>query len=69
MPSFEHYSRDAEAAAFNEAMSSVSTIDAKEVVDAYDFSGMRTLVDVGGGHGLLLATALKAQSEHARCTL
>jgi hypothetical protein len=61
VPTFEHLSRDVEAAAiFNEAMTSVSTIDAKAVVDAYDFSSIRTLVDVGGGYGLLLATALTA---------
>ena len=30
------------------------------VRDAYDFGGVRTLVDVGGGHGMLLATVLAA---------
>jgi len=30
------------------------------VADAYDFSGIRRLVDVGGGHGALMARILKA---------
>ena len=41
-------------------MTSISSIDVRAVVEAYDFSGFRTLVDIGGGHGLLLATVLKA---------
>jgi len=41
-------------------MASTSSIDATAVVQAYDVSGIRTLVDVGGGHGLLLAALLKA---------
>jgi len=61
VPIFEHLARDTEAAAIlNEAMTSTSSIDANAVVQAYDFSRIRTLVDVGGGHGLMLATVLKA---------
>src|SRR5207249_3353246 len=41
----------------------VSTMDAVAVLKAYDFSEIRTLVDVGGGHGLLLATILKTSTE------
>jgi O-methyltransferase domain/Dimerisation domain len=33
---------------------------AQAVLDAYDFSGVDTLVDVGGGHGALLASVLSA---------
>jgi hypothetical protein len=29
------------------------------VLEAYDFSGIKTLVDVGGGHGLLLTSILR----------
>ena len=29
------------------------------ITDIYDFSGIGRLVDVGGGHGLLLATILR----------
>jgi hypothetical protein len=48
------------AAVANDAMTAVTTTQAAAVVDAYDFIGIGTLVDVGGGHGLLLATILKA---------
>ena len=58
---FKHLqSRPDEHAVFNEAMTSASTLDAEAVREAYDFSGFGTLVDVGGGHGFLLAALLKA---------
>ncbi len=50
----------ADAAVFQQGMTAFSAIEAQAVVDAYDFSGIGTLVDVGGGHGLLLATILAA---------
>jgi hypothetical protein len=60
-PIFDYLARDPEAAGvLNEAMTSVSTVDAAAVVQAYDFSSVGTLVDVGGGHGLMLATVLRA---------
>ena len=31
------------------------------IVDAYDFSQFRRIVDVGGGHGALLAAILEAK--------
>ncbi len=48
------------AAVFNEAMSSNTARSGTAIIDAYDFSGIERLVDVGGGHGLLLATVLQA---------
>ena len=61
MPVFEYFAKTpAAAAVFDEAMTSISTLESKAVVAAYDFSGIGTLVDVAGGHGLLLATILKA---------
>ncbi|HKR60008.1 MAG TPA: methyltransferase [Pyrinomonadaceae bacterium] len=48
----------AEAKAFHDAMTSLSAGAAMAVVNAFDFSGINTLVDVGGGHGLLLALVL-----------
>lgn len=61
VPIFDYLARDPDAAAIlNDAMTSVSTADAAAVVQAYDFSPVHTLVDVGGGHGLMLATVLKA---------
>lgn len=47
-------------AVFNAAMSSLSTAVGKAVVHSYDFSGIETLVDVGGGEGALLAEILAA---------
>jgi hypothetical protein len=48
------------AGVFNDAMTSASNQMIAPVVGAYDFSGFRKLVDVGGGHGALLAEVLKA---------
>ncbi len=45
---------------FNNAMSQLSTPQAAAVVEAYDFSGFQHIVDVGGGHGYLLAQILKS---------
>jgi hypothetical protein len=44
---------------FNDAMTELSMIDSPAVCEAYNFEGIRSIVDVGGGHGLLLATILK----------
>ncbi len=48
----------AKAEEFNDAMTSLSMGAVAAVVSAYDFSGINKLVDVGGGHGLLLASIL-----------
>jgi hypothetical protein len=47
-----------EARIFNAAMSGIIAETAAAVRDGYDFSRVRTLVDVGGGHGVLLGTVL-----------
>ena len=57
MPIFEYF---AKMPVFDAAMTSISTWESKAVVAGYDFSGINTLVDVAGGHGLMLATILKA---------
>jgi O-methyltransferase domain/Dimerisation domain len=44
--------------AFHDAMTSLSAGAVAAVVNVYDFSGITKLVDVGGGHGLLLASVL-----------
>jgi hypothetical protein len=44
---------------FNDAMTELSMIDSPAVCESYNFEGIRSVVDVGGGHGLLLATILK----------
>lgn len=56
---FDYLDTDAElAAAFNNAMSAMSDLATEPVLAAYDFTGFRRIVDVGGGHGRLLATIL-----------
>ncbi len=43
---------------FNQAMTNFSELAVAPVTAAYDFSGYRNIVDVGGGHGRLLAGIL-----------
>jgi hypothetical protein len=43
---------------FNQAMTGYTTQLVRAVVDAYDFSCFRTIVDVGGSYGTLLAAIL-----------
>jgi SAM-dependent methyltransferase len=47
-------------AIFNQAMFEVSRRTARAVAEAYDFSRARTIVDVGGGYGTVLAAILAA---------
>ncbi len=49
-----------EGAIFNQAMLEVSRRTARAVVEAYDFSRAKSLVDVGGGYGTVLAAILSA---------
>lgn len=52
---FEYLQRNAEAAdAFNGGMTDLSSLLAYAVLMAYDFSGISSLVDIGGGQGKLL---------------
>ena len=48
------------AALFNNFMTELTASVAQAVANAYDFSATRTLVDVGGGHGQMLAAILQA---------
>ncbi len=60
---FEYAAGNSDAAAtLNNAMTAFSAIDSEAVAQAYDYSRIGTLVDVGGGHGLLLTTILRANS-------
>jgi hypothetical protein len=47
-------------AAFQASMTVRSQVEAREIVQAYDFSAFRHIVDLGGGHGFLLAAILNA---------
>jgi SAM-dependent methyltransferase len=52
---FEYLAKHpADAAIFDAAMTSRSSIDLSAVMGAYDFSEFKRIVDVGGGHGALL---------------
>lgn len=60
-PPFDYLAgHPAAAAVFDEAMTGWSMQNSVAVATAYDFSGIGTLMDVGGGHGFLLATILGA---------
>jgi len=68
-PIFQFFEQHAEEAQiFDQAMSDLSTIDSPAVADAYSFGEIHSIVDVGGGHGLLLATIL-ARNPHLKGTL
>jgi hypothetical protein len=43
---------------FNDVMTSASSGAGAAIAAAHDFSGYRRIVDVGGGHGALLAPGL-----------
>jgi hypothetical protein len=59
MPWFDWLEQNpAKGKEFHDAMTSLSAGAVVAVVAAYDFSGISKLVDVGGGHGLLLASIL-----------
>jgi SAM-dependent methyltransferase len=60
-PIFDYFGKHPdESAVFNEGMTGFTSNVAPAVVEAYDFSAFETIVDVGGGHGLLMNTILKA---------
>jgi hypothetical protein len=58
---FEHLNKHPEdLAIFNQAMTDFSVGNAAAVRDAYGFEGIGTLMDVAGGHGMMLGTILAA---------
>ncbi|MEE6139023.1 methyltransferase [Mycobacterium sp. 050128] len=59
-PAFEYLADEAELGAiFNSAMTNVSEFATVPLTAAYDFGAFGTIVDVGGGHGRLLAAILQ----------
>ena len=61
MELFDWYAQHPEEAAFfNAAMGDLSALAASELTRVYDFSGVETVMDVGGAHGVLLAAVLRA---------
>ncbi|OBK24147.1 hydroxyneurosporene methyltransferase [Mycobacterium asiaticum] len=60
-PMFEYLASEPELGEiFNQAMTGGSALSIGPVVAAYDFAPFATIVDVGGGHGRLLAEILLA---------
>ena len=58
---FEHLRRDPEQARiFDDAMTSMSQLDGPAIAAAYDFGAWGSLMDVGGGNGILLSHILRA---------
>lgn len=57
---FEYFEKNPQAGAtFNQAMTALVKNEISVVASAYDFSQFERLVDIGGGHGRLLAAILK----------
>jgi hypothetical protein len=58
---FDYLSRHPDAVeVFQQAMTANTTRSGAAITRVYDFSGAKRIVDVGGGHGLFLATILQA---------
>ena len=63
-PFFDYLTEHSDAQTiFDAAMTAVSGPEAEAIVAAYDFSGFRKIVDIGGGHGTLLAEILRANRD------
>ncbi|WP_394841535.1 acetylserotonin O-methyltransferase [Pendulispora brunnea] len=48
---------------FNDAMTALSDAQSKAIVDSYDFSIFKHVIDVGGGHGALVQALAKAHPQ------
>jgi len=60
MPFFEYTTRHPDRGRiYDAAMNGIHDAETVPVLDAYDFSAFRTVVDVGGGNGLALAGMLR----------
>jgi hypothetical protein len=60
MPVFPYFAQNTSAAAvFDRSMTSFSAAVADAVSSAYNFSAARTIADIAGGHGILLAKILQ----------
>lgn len=60
-PLYMYLQQDSSAAeVFNQAMSDFSHTESEAITNAYNFSNVHTLVDIGGGQGALVSALLKA---------
>jgi len=63
-PIFDYFAENQEfSELFNNGMSSMSRVVTPALLEAYDFSGIHTLMDVAGGHGALLRAILNEHPE------
>lgn len=61
MPIWEFFGKNPENAdIFNDAMTNLTSGVIHAIMEAYDFSGYKTIADIGGGQGGLITTILKA---------
>ena len=61
MEVFDYFQQNPEPSEiFNRTMTNLTRQVVPAIVEAYDFSGFRKLVDIAGGHGILLAGVLGA---------
>lgn len=61
MPVWKFFEQNPEnAKTFNDAMTGFTLAVNDAVLSSYDFSSIKKIVDVGGGHGSLIASILKA---------
>lgn len=59
-PAFEYISsNELEFGRFHRAMTNLSALAVGAALEAYDFSGVNTIVDIGGGHGFAICSILK----------
>lgn len=59
MPAFQYLEKNKDLGKiFNDAMTNMSGMNSGAVAAGYDFSGIKTLMDVGGGHGAMLTSIL-----------
>lgn len=65
-PVFDYFARHPDlSGVFNRAMGEGTRLIAPELPRMYDFAGVGTVVDVGGGNGVLLAEVLRAAPDAA----
>lgn len=61
MGTYEYVTEHADVAAvYDSAMTSITRQTASAIAEGYDFDGVKTIVDIGGGHGTLLIDLLTA---------
>ena len=64
LAAFDYYTQNlSEGEQFGKSMRNISRFAAGAVLEAYDFSGVRTIMDVGGGNGSLALAILDKHPE------